>query len=69
MMTEKEAKTKLCPQHGIVHCAASDCMAWRQVHKKGDLIADTVLRGLDRETITLKVAEHSAGYCGLAGKP
>ena len=76
LLTEEEAKTKICPQllrrktDGTltephpVKCIASDCMMWRgALQRKSDgLIVAHKLRVDARDY-------ESVGCCGLAGKP
>ena len=76
LLTEEEAKTKICPQ--LLHCKtdgtltephpvkciASDCMMWRgALQRKSDgLIVAHKLR--------VDAGDYeSVGCCGLAGKP
>jgi hypothetical protein len=74
MMTEQEAGKRWCPKTfadptGWNNCLASECMAWRQTHKKGDFVPTEIVRDLHGEKITYKMADDDMGFCGLAGKP
>jgi hypothetical protein len=66
MMTSDEALSKTCHVDKDL-CHGSACMAWRWAHKKGDFVPTEIVRDLHGEKITYKIAEHSAGFCGLAG--
>jgi hypothetical protein len=55
LLTEKEARIKVCPVQRSAHgqfcqCFASECAAWRDSGQKND-------------------NDEPLGYCGLAGKP
>lgn len=70
LTTEKEARTKACPQ--AINspamnpgCGGSDCMAWRWlcwVNDEGE-VRYTTTSGLDTKDAVLT----RVGYCGLAG--
>ena len=59
-MTEREAKTKLCPlkllngyHESMAQCITSECMMWRWD---------------DWQKLSKYGYIHETGYCGLAGK-
>ena len=79
LLTEEEAKTKICPQ--LLHCKtdgtltephpvkciASDCMMWRgALRRKSDGMVIAHKPSVDR--VDARDYE-SIGCCGLAGKP
>ena len=63
IVTEVEAKTKICPlfaitynMHGDANCIASLCMAWR---REKDTYGDDYGKDIQEDQ----------GFCGLGGKP
>ncbi len=66
ILTEEEAKLKICPQPEMTNCVGSGCMAWRwkiRMEPMGDPYDVTKPPPLAR------AMPLTHGYCGLAGKP